>query len=188
LLLAGLLLAGCGDDGDDEEAGASTGPPTSTTATPADRPTTTTTTAAVDPEPPGAPCPDPFAGSSPATFDDAGGQYAAMIGAVAPDAGTIAFDVVQWLVGDEADEAYEAETGDSSGVPNDYYLRNESDEVRSATLAPDAEIRLLDRAGDDVTATNPGTVDELGALDLLNPFWLTFADGAIVGVCEQYVP
>jgi hypothetical protein len=105
----------------------------------------------------------------------------------------ISFDIVQWLVGEEADDAYRAETGDPSGVPNDYFILNESDQVRTARVSDDAEIWLSglrgnsDNVGNPFLASFPELVDA-SEEPLYQPFWLTFDEGEIVGVCEQYTP
>ena len=64
----------------------------------------------------------------------ADGQHAVRIDAVGEH--TLTVDVIQWLSGKEADDAYAEETGDTSGVPNDYFIRNSSTESRSAWRKP----------------------------------------------------
>ena len=193
MLVLALVPAACGGDDPDASSPTTTAPSGETSTTdPSGGSTTTTappsatpTTAAAVAET----CPDPFAGNSVAVFDEAGGQYAALVTAVSVEDGAISYDVVQWLVGDAADAAYEAETGDSSGVPNDYFLVNESDQVRTSPVDEAADIRLIDMTSDDVTLARPAGLDDLATADVeATPFWLTFEEGAIVAVCQQYVP
>jgi hypothetical protein len=185
VLAAALALGACGDGGDDEAAATTTtaaADGTTTTATTAPATTTTTPAQPIDA------CPAPFAGNSPAEFDDAAGQYAALLTAVSTADATISFDVVQWLVGDDADAAYEAETGDPSGVPNDYFILNESDQVRTSPVADSADIRMIDMTSGDVTLARPASLADLADGFEGFPVWLTFDAGTIVGVCQQYVP
>jgi hypothetical protein len=191
LVVLVLALGACGDDGggDEDAASSTTTEAPATTTTAAEATSTTTPAATSTTDAPIEPCPDPFAGNSPAVFDEVGGQYAASLTAVSVEDGTISFDVVQWLVGDDADAAYEAETGDASGVPNDYFIVNESDQIRTSPVDEGADIRLIDMTSDDVTLARPAGLDDLATADFEpTPFWLTFDEGAIVGVCQQYVP
>ncbi len=76
-------------------------------------------------------------GSSPAVFDPKAGAYAVNVTEITPDGRTVSFDVVQWLVGQEAIDAYhEDHPEDPEGPPNDYYIANDSDEVRQAPVNP----------------------------------------------------
>ena len=139
-------------------------------------------------------CPG-FDRSSPATFDAAGGRYAAhIVEFVATDV-PMTFDVIQWLVGDDARRAFQEDNpGETEGPPNDYWVRNESDQTRQARVAEDVEIWLVNLDNDPPTgvAVDPATPEELGSyLEERTPtdiFWLTFDAGAVVDICEQYVP
>ena len=169
------VLAACSSSDDDEQATAST--TTSSTTS------TTTTAAALDD------CPSrPQGESSPAVFDDAAGTYAAQsLSLDSPD--DVRFDVVQWLTGEDADAAYEAETGDSSGVPNDYYILNESSALRSAPLAADAVLhRLASDGGGGLVPLDRADLAPHLAGTSQDTWWLTFEDGAITGLCQQYRP
>jgi hypothetical protein len=114
----------------------------------------------------------------------------------APAELSLDFDVVQWLTGEPAVEAYVAahpEDPDAAeGPPNDYFVLNEHEAMSSAPVAPDADVWLVRLAGTGSADVEPGSVDELP--DYLTTgsggglYWLTFAGGTIVGVCEQYVP
>lgn len=130
--------------------------------------------------------------SSPAVFDAAGGVYAAYLTDFKPVALEAAFDVIQWLGGDDAQQAYLEDTGDPDGPPNDYYIRNESNEVRTAPVSQDAAywvVQLRIDADADVDRTDvEGFAEEWAAGHSEDVFWLTFDDGVITEICEQYRP
>jgi hypothetical protein len=218
-----VVLAGAGiwsalpeDDGVVVDSGVATAPdgPAPTTPTPDDSalgpdsptsaPGSTDTPgddpAAVDTTPDGSPIVEPgggcvrSTGSSPATFDPAGGIYAVYLVGVDPEAGTVRFDVIQWLSGDDAVEAYRHdEPGSTDGPPNDYYIVDESHAVRSVPVDPDAAVGLVRLATTGDASVKPATLSELpGYVPAGDPsttvYWLTVADGMITGICEQYRP
>jgi hypothetical protein len=174
LVVTALPLAACGDDEVESEA------------VPA--PTTTTATSVAA----GGRCPQAPDGSSPSTFDAAAGTYAAQVTAFDPATGMVSFDVVQWLVGPEAVAAFQADNpGESEGPPNDYYVVNVNDEVRTAPVGAAATVNLVRLATDGDAGVNPGTVEELPNYLAATPgalYWLSFLGGEIVELCEQYVP
>jgi hypothetical protein len=95
-----LGLAGCGDDGGTTEVADGIRPFPEVTA----------------------PLPDP--GEEP---ED--GEHAAEIIGVDPVAGTLVVNFISFLAGDEAAEAFEAETGGEAGMdgpPNDYWIETTS--------------------------------------------------------------
>jgi len=126
-------------------------------------------------------------------FDDAAGTYAANITEVDSASPSVSFDVVQWLSGQDAIDAYhEDNPSDPDGPPNDYYIVNDSEQVRTAPIADDATVWLVRLATDSDAAVDPGTVEELpGYLDAgfeSDVYWLTFDDGEVTEICEQYRP
>lgn len=136
-------------------------------------------------------CPQAPDGNSAVDFDDSRGTYATNIKSVEGD--DITFDVVQWLVGDAADEAHREEfPDDPGGAPNDYFIRNANDEVRAAPIDAEATVRLVRLQTDADPSVDPGSVSELptyvAAGHSSDIYWLTFEDGAIVEICEQYRP
>jgi hypothetical protein len=115
---------------------------------------------------------------------------------------TLTVDVVQFLTGEAAVEAYQREHPDEPlGPPNDYYILNENPRLRTLPVDAGAQVRLVrlhDGAGADL---KPGTWDELPVYladyrgDDPNdprlswsPFWITVKDGQVTAVEEQYVP
>ena len=195
------LLGACGDD-DDSDTAATTSEVDDTTTSSVSAETTTTGESTTtedttddttdDDRPEGGPlC--PTGTSSSADFDDSEGVYAAGIEAVSVDDRTIDFDVIQWLVGEDARAAYEAETGDPDGPPNDYMTVNASEQVRTAPVADDADVLLVRLQQDSEADVDPGTFDELAytietGTEASGIFWLTFADGTVTAICEQFVP
>ena len=143
-------------------------------------------------------CPHRPTGSSPAVFDHRAGTYAAQDLAFDPQAQAIDFDVVQWLVGDDARAAYFADNPQvdpstrGEGPPGDYYIADESDAVRTAAVRPDVQVRLTHLANNSDAAVEPdtlvGLVDQLAAGHAEAVFWLTFEAGSVVEICEQYRP
>ncbi len=136
-------------------------------------------------------CPNRPPGSSSGDFGD-GGTFAVNVTGFDLEALEVSVDVVQWLIGSEANDAYEAETGDSSGVPNDYWVVNDNPLVRTLPIAVDATLRIV-RLGEDASAdVSTASLDELPAyLDSTfetTTWWLTVEEGTVTELCEQYVP
>jgi hypothetical protein len=140
-------------------------------------------------------------GSSPAVYDPATGTYAVYVAAVDPDARTMNFDVIQFLVGQDADEAYHRDhPDDPEGPPNDYYIVNASSQTYTAAVAADVRVRLVRLAQDRNADLNAGTFEELpryltsarrepGSPSLSSlTFWLSLRGSQVVDICEQYRP
>ncbi len=189
-VFAMTLLIACGSDDGDASAPTTTTVPT-TTAT-VERPATTTTTTTLvgtDTD-----CTGRQGTSSRADFDPQAGQYAVYLREVDPGGRTVAFDVVQFLVGDDAARAYRRDhPDDPSGPPNDYYIVNQAPRTDEAALTGSARVRLLNPRM--ITELIPGTLADI--LDhLVSPdserslglYWLAFAGGQVTDVCEQYTP
>ncbi len=137
-------------------------------------------------------CPHRPPGSSPADFDG-DGTYAALIDSVGLAQSAVAFDIVEWLSGQDAIDDYHLEfPDDPEGPPNDYRIRNEEPELRAASVSPDLAVWLVRLTEDSSADIDAGTLDELPTyLDdggFGSPWWLTFEDGVITEICEQYVP
>ncbi len=188
IALLAVVVAGCGDDDSGDVA-----PTTAPTATTAPSPTGTspttggaTTTVTID----AADC-APATVSSPATFDGSGfGVYATLLTSVDTAGRTVGFDIVQWLVGEEAVAAYEVETGDPGGPPNDYMVVNENEQVREAPVAEDVLVRLVRLSEDSDADLDDAAFEELETYAATTPsiYWLTIDAGTVVAVCEQFVP
>jgi hypothetical protein len=127
-------------------------------------------------------------GSTPTSFDDRRGTYAAEV--VDVDGRNLKFDVVQWLSGAAAAEEYERQHPGEGGPPNDYVIVNDNDRLRTAGAAPDATVLLVDLAGDGSPDLDPFTYEEFSVRQRPpgSTYWLTFQDGLIRTICEQYRP
>lgn len=185
------LAAGCSGDDEGADASSTTGEAVISSTTSS----TSTTTSSTSAPPAGEtarPCTEHARVSSPAEFDAAAGTYAVTVQAVDPRQGTVEFDVVQWLVGQDAIDAYHQDhPEDPEGPPNDYLVRNESDRLRTAPIRDDAEVSLVRLHEDGNADAGPGTVDELPSYleaTSMGVWWLTFDAGEVVQICEQYTP
>lgn len=103
---------------------------------------------------------------------------------------TVTVDVIQWLSGDEADAAYAEETGDTSGAPNDHFIRNTSIELRTLPLASPEVVVAWEESGPRKRKIGLG---DLPAYLDLRPdpqptFWITVDGGSVVLLYEQYRP
>ena len=102
----------------------------------------------------------------------------------------IGFDLACWFVGTAAVDAA-AEDGEESPPPNDYYVRNDSDVIRTISVAADAPVMWLPDAGDPSTLTEVVYGEWLTEREarLYQPgVWLTMVDGMVVAIEEQFVP
>jgi hypothetical protein len=170
------LLAGC-SSGDDAAAPGTTAPRT----TEVDVPPTTTGVRPIR-DVPSVRAPLPRAGEALAD-----GEHAVRI--TEAHEWSVTVDVVQWLDGQAGKDAFEADTGDPDGPPNDYYIRNTSQELRTLPVAPDADVTFAyDEHG---IGELPGTVSQIGphgATYAETVYWITVRSGTVIGIHEQYRP
>jgi hypothetical protein len=108
-------------------------------------------------------------------------------------------DVIQFLTGEEANQAYFEETGDSSGVPNDYFIKNENARLRTLDVSDDVNVTLAwfdttNDAGGEDSFEDPATFEDLPEYvserpsGTTTPYILTLDGGTVVDIKEQYVP
>ena len=138
-------------------------------------------------------CSERSEGSSPAVFDETAGTYAVQALEYTPEAGEVEFDVVQWLIGDDAVAAYLAENPDDpEGPPNDYYIVNENSQMRNGIVDPVVIPLVVSPDGDtspDVSAIGLDQLADYLTTDFEGTtYWLTFQDGTVTAICEQFVP
>ena len=138
-------------------------------------------------------------GSESTTAADADGRHAVYLHGVDVDARTITVDVVNWLSGDEATEAYLAENpGEVDGPPNGYHITGIDGDLVTLPVADDVAVRLVRLSEDGDADLDAGTWDELpgylsenrpddGRLSY-NPYWIEVEAGSVVDVEEQYIP
>lgn len=107
-------------------------------------------------------------------------------------------DYAQFLTGDAAARAAE-KAGTESPPPNDYYIVNESGQLRTLRVAPSAKVRLTTKPGEGAApepyASDLKTLAGYLASDTeetaglrADGFWLTVTDGVVTGIEEQYAP
>ncbi len=118
------------------------------------------------------------------------GEWFGFITAADPATATVDFDLACWFTGEAANAASD-EDGGEVPVPNDYFIRNASDQVRTLGVATDATIRYLVDTGDGTTLTEVDLAVWAAARDESSDrpgVWLTVVDGDVVTIDEQYVP
>jgi hypothetical protein len=130
-------------------------------------------------------------GSSRADFDGRDGEFAVLLYEVDVGARSLAFDVIQFLVGDDAKrEHLRQNPGDTSGPPNDYMTLNALEQVDRATVTATPGVYVLGPDGTSLMAT---TFEQLpprpvGRRPGLGLYWLTFQDGLVKEICQQFTP
>ncbi len=100
------------------------------------------------------------------------------------------FDLACWFTGEAAARAA-TEDGEESPPPNDFYVRNVSDAVRSLTVDPGASVTWLPNPGDPATEQTVTYAEWLTGRDArgFQPgVWLTVDGAVVVELHEQYVP
>jgi hypothetical protein len=116
-------------------------------------------------------------------------------------AATLAFDEAEFLTGNAAQKAAEADGAVEPGehVPNDYYIRNPDKTTQTLRIANDAQITAkrceLCRHGRD-GQLGPFLASFMqGRQTYADPYrgrysqyWLTIEDGEVVAIDEQYLP
>lgn len=129
-------------------------------------------------------------GCTPASTDTLpAGRWFGFIYDAGPD--ELVFDLACWFTGEAAALAA-AEDGRESPPPNDYYIRNESDRLRTHPVDSATEVNWLLELGDpesiEVVTYSSWLANRLGRSD--NPgVWITVEDDShVVRIEEQFVP
>jgi len=135
--------------------------------------------------------------SGPANYDPQNGFYSVAPKTVDAGAGTLRYDVVQFLIGKDAVTAYQQDNpGQTDGPPNDYWVRNVSPQIYQSHVAPNVVVYQTKDPG------NPALyVDTLahfesritshygsGGVYAGDLYWLRLSGGSITELCEQWVP
>jgi hypothetical protein len=122
--------------------------------------------------------------------DDREGWTFGIVRGADPTARTITLDEAEWLTGESARAAHEAETGDPDGPPNDYFVRNVDRAESTYPVSAEATIQVMDPT--DVSTTLDGdladvqeTVERFGDWGL---YWLRIEDGVVTAIEWQYTP
>lgn len=127
-------------------------------------------------------------------MDLADGRHPVFIEEVNLARGTMVVDVIQFLTGEEARQAYLRDhPDDPDGPPNDYYILNTNPRLRSGVVAAGAPIRLVKMEQTSSAELEDADLNELAEFvrsiePSVVPFWITVAGGQITAVEEQYVP
>ena len=132
-------------------------------------------------------------------MDLADGRHAVLLHAADLPGRTLTVDVIQFLTGQEAIDAYQADHPDEpDGPPNDYYLLNVNPRLRTLPVAAEVEVELVLLHLGEGTGLKPSSwerlLDDLAPQpsdhDLIsyNPFWLTLDSGVVTRIEEQYLP
>lgn len=199
LLAAVLAVWAVGDGGGDDERrdrGATVTEPEPVPET-ATTPEATAAPTSPDPGTPGSATPGPTA-PPPTTGESVieDGRHPVYLTAIDVAGRTVEFDLIQWLTGEEARDAWTAENPDMPGYPpNDYFVVNDNPRLRVLPVSSDVPVTVLEHGWDPASVT----FEDLPAFmaeDLFpedgflwhNPFWLTVSDGTVTVIEEQYTP
>lgn len=131
--------------------------------------------------------------------DLADGRHPTYLHGVDQAGRTLTVDVIQFLTGQAAIDAHDADHPDEpGGPPNDYYIVNVNPRLRTLEVAADVTVSLVRLHEDGDADLGPGTWAELTdylAVDppeddrlSWNPYWITLEDGIVVAIEEQYLP
>jgi hypothetical protein len=127
--------------------------------------------------------------NSRADFDGQNGEYAVLLSTVDVRTRTISFDVIQYLVGDDAvREHRRIDPTGPGGPPTDYAIVNASARFDRATVSSEPRVRVLSPELVLVTSTFQRLPPERtsGRQPWLGLYWLTFQGGVVTEICEQY--
>ena len=128
---------------------------------------------------------------APHVLDD--GRHTAYLTAIDVPARTITFDVIQFLTGEAADEAFHQDHPEiEGGVPNDHYIRNENTRLRTLPvpvrvvwLGEGAQLESISfEELPAYVAADPEPGDQYLWHD---PFWLTVHGDRVESIVEQYI-
>lgn len=192
LLAATAMLVSCSGDGAGETTTTSADPQTTTSTN--EPPTTTTSPATTTTTPPasttttdGDPLAPEGSGCTPETAVLPDGEWYG--GVRSFDEQGISFDLACLLTG-EAAEAAATEDGEESPPPNDYYVRNESDEVRVLAVRPDTPVTWYPSGdpNDEVKGTYTEWTEFLSTQESYLGIWVTIESGAVTEIAEWWVP
>jgi hypothetical protein len=123
----------------------------------------------------------------------ADGRYPVRLKRVQVAQRTITVDVVQFFTGEAANRAAAQDGQQEIPVPNDYYIRNVSNRLRTLRLAPAADVALSRNTLQDGIGGDPVPVT-LAKLATYGPrfgsgvFWITVADAKVQRLEELYLP
>jgi len=114
---------------------------------------------------------------------------------------TITFDLIEFLTGDAAKQAWQkAHPGSSDGPDNDYYIVNDNPKLRTLPVANPVDFKVVDPEHPsgvaDKTISFEGATAYFVALKpdqsdhklYWDPFWITVSGGVVTKIEEQFLP
>lgn len=133
------------------------------------------------------------------SLDD--GRYLAFIIGSRNDNANLEIDLAVWFSGSEANTAATIDGETDIPVPNDYYIRNADPTILSIPVAAGVEVTSVWYDYDTDPDLENDPISYLDLLDVINsdgegikgnmrtdPWWVTFNNGEIVALDEQYIP
>ncbi len=149
--------------------------------------------------PPGRVPPDDPGEAASDGVDLADGRHPVLLHAADLPGRTLTVDVIQFLTGQAAIDAYQADhPDDPDGPPNDYYILNVNPRLRTLPVAAEVEVELVMLHLGEGTELKPSSwarlLDDLAHepsdhdLVSYSPFWLTLDSGVVTRIEEQYLP
>lgn len=185
-----LIVAACSPA--DSEGSTTTSEAVATTSTEASPATTTTVGATTTTEASTSTTErDPLAadgsGCAPGTPELPDGEWYGLVADF--DATGISFDLACWF-GGEAAEAAAAEDGEESPPPNDYYVRNENEEIRILAVDPTVHASWYPSGdpNDVVHGTFPEWIEYLEGNEFRLGIWVMIDSGQVTEIEEKWVP
>lgn len=190
LLAVTGLMAACSPG--ESEGSTTSSEDVATTSTTVQATTTTTVPATTTTESsPSTTEADPMAaegsGCAPGTAELPDGRWYGLVADF--DATGISFDLACWFSG-EAAEAAATEDGEESPPPNDYYVRNENEEIRILSVGASVPATWYPSGdpNDVVSGTFTEWVEYLEGNEFRLGIWVTIAGGQVTEIEEMWVP
>jgi hypothetical protein len=186
-VIVAAFLTGCGQR-DQAGHGPSTSSAIPSTSVPLSATTTTTTL------PPSSVRPVPGEPATPVLGD---GRYAAYLTAIDTRACRVTFDVIQYLTGQDAADAFHRDHPEiTEGPPNGFYIVNQNPRLRTLPVRKGAPVQVIwlhaNPGSDTITFDQlPGYVAKDPVKDKYvwyDPFWLTVRAGRVDAIAEQFIP
>ena len=168
-----LVLAGCAESDSQAQPPPVQPPPIVTTPLPVDPSGSPT------PEPTTAPLPD--------------GRHPAFITGIDASLRQVTIDVVQFFTGTAAATAAQEDGAAEVPPPNDYWVRNKNNLLRTLTVASDVRITVNTLAAEETGNSRKDAVVSLEKLASYpnregRLFWVTVSGNVITVLAEQFLP
>lgn len=136
--------------------------------------------------------------SAPAPHVLSDGRHAVYLTAIDVPGRTVTFDVIEFLTGHAADEAFHQDHPEiGEDVPNGFYIRNVDPRLRTLPVRRDVPVRVVwlgdGNAPESISFEAlpgyfAGDLDPDDARVWYDPFWLTVRGDRVESIVEQYIP